>query len=149
MRRLLLQSAAFVRAARRLVKKHPDVGASFVATLELLAEDAFHSSLKTHKLKGELEGSWACSTGYDLRIVFEFVQHEVPTRSCCKPLERTKRFIDGKPRFRCSTLGLAHAYSRFTTRRSLRDIRILTEKDLLQLEDLEPGWSVPVGELLD
>jgi len=32
--------------------------------------------LKTHKLKGELAGSWACSAGYDLRIVFEFVQHE-------------------------------------------------------------------------
>jgi mRNA-degrading endonuclease YafQ of YafQ-DinJ toxin-antitoxin module len=44
--------------------------------LESLAEDAFHAALKTHKLKGELAGSWACSAGYDLRIVFEFVQHE-------------------------------------------------------------------------
>ena len=32
--------------------------------------------LKTHKRKGELAGSWACSAGYDLRILFEFVQHE-------------------------------------------------------------------------
>jgi mRNA interferase YafQ len=43
------------------------------ATLQLLSEDAFHPSLKTHKLKGELAGSWACSAGYDCRIVFEFV----------------------------------------------------------------------------
>jgi mRNA-degrading endonuclease YafQ of YafQ-DinJ toxin-antitoxin module len=43
---------------------------------ELLAEDAFDPRLKTHKLRGELEGSWACSAGYDLRILFEFVQHE-------------------------------------------------------------------------
>lgn len=76
MRRLLLQSAAFVRAARRLIKKNPQAAPSLQATLEALAEDALHPSLKTHKLKGELAGSWACSAGYDLRIVFEFVQHE-------------------------------------------------------------------------
>lgn len=28
------------------------------------------------KLKGDLAGSWACSVGYDLRLIFEFVQHE-------------------------------------------------------------------------
>ena len=76
MRRLLLQSAAFVRAARRLVKKHPEAAPILQATLEALADDAFQSGIKTHKLKGELAGSWACSVGYDLRIVFEFVQHE-------------------------------------------------------------------------
>ena len=76
MRRLLLQSAAFVRAARRLVKKNPEAGPSIQAALESLAEDAFHVSLKTHKLKGEFAGSWACSAGYDLRIIFEFAQHE-------------------------------------------------------------------------
>lgn len=76
MRRLLLQSAAFVRAARRLVKKHSDAGPSLKSALESLAEDAFQASLKTHKLKGEFAGSWACSAGYDLRIVFEFVEHD-------------------------------------------------------------------------
>ncbi|CAN5912767.1 hypothetical protein BH23PLA1_BH23PLA1_23180 [soil metagenome] len=76
MRRLLLRSTAFVRAARRWLKKHPLAAESLRQTLELLAEDAFNPLLKTHKLKGELEGSWACSAGYDLRIVFDFVEHE-------------------------------------------------------------------------
>ena len=76
MRRLLLRSAAFVRAARRLVKKNPETGPILQTTLESLAEEAFDPALKTHKLKGELAGSWACSAGYDLRIVFEFVQHQ-------------------------------------------------------------------------
>jgi addiction module RelE/StbE family toxin len=76
MRRLLLQSTAFVRAARRLVKKNPQAAPILHAALESLAEDAFYPALKTHKLKGELAGSWACSVGHDLRIVFEFVQHE-------------------------------------------------------------------------
>lgn len=76
MRRLLLQSTAFVRAARRLVKKNPETGPILHAALQSLAQDAFAPAFKTHKLKGDLTGSWACSAGYDLRIVFEFVQHE-------------------------------------------------------------------------
>ena len=44
--------------------------------LALLSEDAFHPQLKTHKLKGKFAGSWACSAGYDLRVVFEFVKHK-------------------------------------------------------------------------
>jgi mRNA-degrading endonuclease YafQ of YafQ-DinJ toxin-antitoxin module len=76
MRRLLLHSATFLRAARRVVKRNPEAAALLQTALESLAEDAFHPALKTHKLKGELAGSWACSAGYDLRIVFEFVRHE-------------------------------------------------------------------------
>jgi mRNA-degrading endonuclease YafQ of YafQ-DinJ toxin-antitoxin module len=44
-------------------------------TLALLAEDAYHPSLRTHKLTGCLVGSWACSAGYDVRVVFSFVKH--------------------------------------------------------------------------
>ena len=76
MRRRLLRSSAFVRAAKRRVRKDPRVAEDIRAALELLAEDAFHPQLRTHKLKGKLKGSWACSAGYDLRIVFKYVQHE-------------------------------------------------------------------------
>ena len=31
--------------------------------------DPFDPSLRTHKLSGELEGKWAFSAGYDLRVV--------------------------------------------------------------------------------
>jgi len=41
-----------------------------------LEEDAFHPSLRTHKLKGRLADRWACSAGYDLRVLFRFVVHE-------------------------------------------------------------------------
>ncbi len=76
MKRLLLRSSAFVRAARRVVKKHPHIAGDLQSTLALLADNAFHPQLRTHKLKGHLAESWACSVGYDLRIVFKFVQHE-------------------------------------------------------------------------
>jgi addiction module RelE/StbE family toxin len=75
-KRVLLKSSSFVRSAKRIVKKDTHLAKDIQATLELLSEDAFHPRLKTHKLKGNLEGSWACSVSYDLRIVFEFVQHE-------------------------------------------------------------------------
>ena len=76
MRRPLLRSSAFVRAAKRLVKKYPQNAIEIQSALELLMADAFHPRLKTHKLKGELKDSWTCSAGYDLRIVFKFVQYQ-------------------------------------------------------------------------
>lgn len=76
MKRTLLRSGAFVRTAKRIVKTHPGSAEDIEAALELLSDDAFHPRLTTHKLKGDLEGSWACTVGYDLRIVFSFVKHE-------------------------------------------------------------------------
>lgn len=76
MRRLLLPTSVFARAARRLVKKNPGLAESLQQTLDSLAADAFQPGLKSHKLKGDLAGTWACSVGYDLRIVFELVDHD-------------------------------------------------------------------------
>lgn len=76
MRRELLRSLAFARELRGWVKSHPDATAPIEAALEQLSADASHPSLRTHKLRGTLTGCWACSAGYDLRIVFEYVQHD-------------------------------------------------------------------------
>ena len=76
MKRRLLRSSSFVRAARRMVKKRPHAAKDLHTTLQLLSEDAFHHQLRTHKLKGKLAGSWACSVGHELRIVFSFIEHE-------------------------------------------------------------------------
>jgi mRNA-degrading endonuclease YafQ of YafQ-DinJ toxin-antitoxin module len=65
-----------VRAARRVVKKQPSSAEAIGNALVLLQSDAFYPQLRTHRLKGRLEGSWACSVAYDLRIVFRFVQYE-------------------------------------------------------------------------
>ena len=75
MKRMLLPSRAFARTARRLAKRHPTAADDLQTALELLTEDAHHPALRTHKLKGKLAKSWACSAGYDLRIVFQFVRH--------------------------------------------------------------------------
>lgn len=76
MRRALLRSPVFGRDLRRWLKQHADATASIEVTLDQLSADATHPSLRTHKLRGSLAGYWACSSGYDLRIVFEYTQHE-------------------------------------------------------------------------
>ena len=76
MRRLLIRSNSFVRDAKRLAKKDAEGVEQLLAALTLLENDAFQPQLKTHKLKGNLQEAWACSFGYDLRVVFEFVTHE-------------------------------------------------------------------------
>ena len=76
MRRALLPSKPFVRAAQRLQKRHLQVTSHLEAALTLLEADAFDPRLRTHKLKGKLKDLWACSAGYDLRIVFKFVRYE-------------------------------------------------------------------------
>ena len=76
MRRTLLRSPAVARDLRTWLKSRPDASAHIEAALEQLSADAAHSALRTHTLRGPLAGCWACSVGYDLRVVFEFAQHE-------------------------------------------------------------------------
>lgn len=76
MRRPLLRTAGFVRAAKRAVCRNPALAEDLRAALALPEEDALHPGLRTHRLKGSPAGSWACSAGYDLRILFSFVDHQ-------------------------------------------------------------------------
>ncbi len=91
MKRVLLTSKAFIRTAKRLTKRDSSAAADLQAVLELLAEDAFHPSLRTYKLKGKLAKSWACSAGYDLRVVFQIVKHAGKESLCSKQRERMTR----------------------------------------------------------
>ena len=31
--------------------------------------------MRSHKLKGDLAGTWACSVDYEIRILYEFVEN--------------------------------------------------------------------------
>ena len=73
---VLLRSTAFIRTARKIVKKQPELAKNIQETLQLLCEDPFHPKLRTHKLKGDLKNSYSCTAAYDLRIIFKFVQYK-------------------------------------------------------------------------
>jgi len=74
--RTLIWSNTFLRAFKRLMRKHPNLRKEVEETLELLMQDPFMPQLETHKLKGKLLGSWACSIGYNFRIIFDFVENK-------------------------------------------------------------------------
>jgi mRNA-degrading endonuclease YafQ of YafQ-DinJ toxin-antitoxin module len=59
---------------RRKVRQNPLLRERLEYALRLLADDPFQPSLHSHKLKGELAGTWACTVDYDNRILFEFVE---------------------------------------------------------------------------
>jgi mRNA interferase YafQ len=71
--RRLVWSKTFLRAYTTTIPRQPDLKPDIEAVLRLLVDDPFEPRLRTHKLKGQLEGTWACSIGYDMRLIFEFV----------------------------------------------------------------------------
>jgi len=75
-KRKLRLTPSFERMLRRLAKRNREATATLQPLLELLSDDAFHPRLRTHKLKGHLDGKWSAKAGYDLRVVFEFVREE-------------------------------------------------------------------------
>lgn len=72
--RKLIWSKTFIRAFKKVVKRQPEMRGEIEDTLRLLFKDPFIPQLEVHKLKGKLEDSWACSAGYNLRIIFDFVK---------------------------------------------------------------------------
>ena len=73
MRREVFRSPNFLRKAKRWIKRHPNTLGDLHATLVALEDDAFQPSLQEHKLSGKWEGSYSCSAGYNLRIIFELL----------------------------------------------------------------------------
>jgi mRNA interferase YafQ len=72
--RILIWDSSFKRAFKRFVRKNPQLQEKIFEIIDLLASDPFTSSLKSHKLSGQLEDLWACSVAYDCRIIYTFRQ---------------------------------------------------------------------------
>lgn len=71
----LVWSSKFIREFKRLKRQNPQLIPQVEQTLQSLTDDPFHPSLRTHKLQGDLSGSWACSIDYNNQILFEFVNN--------------------------------------------------------------------------
>lgn len=73
MRELVL-TPKFQRAFRKFVRRNTKLQKRIEDILERMQADVFAPNLSSHKLSGELLGLWACSCGYDCRIVFTIEQ---------------------------------------------------------------------------
>lgn len=72
----LVAYKSFKRAFKKLIKKNPQLQERILNVLDLLENDPFTSSLKSHKLTGDLDNYWSCSVNYNYRIIFAFSQDE-------------------------------------------------------------------------
>ena len=72
----LVAHKSFKRAFKKLIKKNPQLQDKVLGILDLLENDPFTPSLKSHKLTGDLDRYWSCSVNYDCRIIFTFSQDE-------------------------------------------------------------------------
>jgi mRNA-degrading endonuclease YafQ of YafQ-DinJ toxin-antitoxin module len=70
-------SSSFDSAYKRLVRKKPEARTLLLTALSLLRNDFHSPSLKVHKLKGDMEGRWAFSLTYDLRVIFRIVKTDI------------------------------------------------------------------------
>jgi mRNA interferase YafQ len=69
MKKLIL-TTKFTRAFRRYTQRDERIKTQVNRALELIEGDVFNPKLNTHQLKGEFTGFYACSCGYDCRIIF-------------------------------------------------------------------------------
>jgi addiction module RelE/StbE family toxin len=63
--RTLVWDSSFRRAFKRIVRKNSQLETRIFEVLELLVSEPFTPALKAHKLRGQLEGLWACWVEYD------------------------------------------------------------------------------------
>jgi mRNA-degrading endonuclease YafQ of YafQ-DinJ toxin-antitoxin module len=75
--RELVPTQKFERAYRKFTRKNLSLQNKIDNALRQLRLDAFAPSLGTHKLSGKLFGLFACSCGYDCRIVFSIEKEQL------------------------------------------------------------------------
>ncbi|MEI8207569.1 MAG: type II toxin-antitoxin system mRNA interferase toxin, RelE/StbE family [Methylococcales bacterium] len=73
----LIRDDNYQRKERRFFKYHQNLIDKYAEVLKKLQLNPFDSSLKTHKLKGDLKAFYACSLTHEYRIIFIFlIQNE-------------------------------------------------------------------------
>ena len=68
--RELVPSPKFKRAYRKFVRRFPHLREKINEAFFQMEIDVYSFKLQTHKLSGKLYGAFACSCGFDCRIVF-------------------------------------------------------------------------------
>lgn len=69
---ILFPSDGFLKSYSKLIKRNPQLKSKINYVFDLLSEDPFFPSLKSHKLGGRMKDLWSCSVASDCRIIFCF-----------------------------------------------------------------------------
>lgn len=75
----LIYTEQYNRKAAAFIKRHADVERQYAKTLELLALNPYHPSLRLHALKGRLDGLHSISVNLKYRITLDMIvtDHEI------------------------------------------------------------------------
>jgi len=66
-------TASYNRRAAKFLKKHPELKKQYLKTLQLLALNPYHPSLRLHALEGRLSELHSVSINLSYRITMEFM----------------------------------------------------------------------------
>lgn len=69
----VLFTDSYARRAKRFLRRHPNLVGQYAKTLELLALNPHHPSLRLHKLKGRLSVLHSVSINITYRLTVEFL----------------------------------------------------------------------------
>lgn len=72
----ILFTESYLKRAKKFIKKHPEILASYTKTLKLLELNPYHPSLRLHKLKGKLSEIYSVSINISYRISIDFIIEE-------------------------------------------------------------------------
>lgn len=78
----LIFTDQYNRRAARFIKRHPELREQYLKTLNLLAADPFHPSLRLHALGGKLQGVHSVSINLSYRLTLELLVRD----GCVIPL---------------------------------------------------------------
>jgi mRNA interferase YafQ len=76
-KRKIVPSESFERSYKKFVKGNASLKKAIQKAILQLEEEAFSPILKSHKLSGALVGLFACSCGYDCRIIFSIEKDKI------------------------------------------------------------------------
>ena len=69
----LIYPDSYIRRAKKILRKHPEILSQYKKTLELLELNPNHPSLRLHGLQGRLSGLSSVSINMSYRIVLEII----------------------------------------------------------------------------
>ncbi|MBF0487881.1 MAG: type II toxin-antitoxin system mRNA interferase toxin, RelE/StbE family [Nitrospirae bacterium] len=67
----------FLKRLGKLLKGSPAINEKISVVFDLLQENPFTPSLKTHALTGSFKGMYSCSVTKDIRIIFKLSEDTV------------------------------------------------------------------------
>ena len=69
----LVFTPEYDKRAKRFLKRHPELSSHYLKTLQLLAANPHHPSLRLHSLSGRLDGLHSVSINLSYRITLEML----------------------------------------------------------------------------